>query len=580
MKDYTKKQRTLIILGITLFILIGSGLTYAGLMWATSNPINIGLTSGCFEINYTPGGAINNANVEVMDESTLINGSKFTITDGIALTYANIGIKNTCKIEGYGSLYLNVTSLSSAFTTGSSKGSLKYAILNNTSSSTTLTVAGLKGQSFDIVKTGSVISTGTINILNKKLSNTSQNKYLIVFYIDGSKIGNDVIGASFAGNISADAHQGRINADITLNNLNKFNNTITLANDTPDFTTVSGNNGKDNNGNTGLGDGTKGIYKAEDDFGTSYYFRGAVENNYVKFGKYKSDYEDIAQAGDDMYWRIIRINGDGSIRMIYAGTSAYANGDTNQVSSIGRTAYNTNYRDNGYVGYMYGNFTTPTNCNTDNSTGITTCTGGSTSYEEAHANINDSNIKTFIDNWYNNNLKDYAYALEDTIYCNDRSITPVDNFWNMTLTGTGKGIENTAYSGLTRDYIKHTPSLKCANKNDRFTVNNSIGNAKLTNPIALISTDEAYMAGAFTYNFIDDSYITNTDFYLYSGDWYWTLTPFAAAGGGAYVGNVYIDGRLVNNAVANTDGVRPVVSLSSDAISGGRGTMDDPWIVG
>ena len=209
MKDYTKKQKILIVLGVSLFILIGSGLTYAALTWAT-NPINIGLTSGCFEINYTPGGAINNANVEVMNESTLINNNKFTITDGIALTYANIGIKSTCKIEGYGSLYLNVTNLSNAFSTGSSKGSLKYAILNNTSTSTNLTVAGLKGQSFDIVKKGTITSTGTINILNKQLSNTVQNKYLIVFYIDGSLIGNDVVGASFAGNISADAHQGEI----------------------------------------------------------------------------------------------------------------------------------------------------------------------------------------------------------------------------------------------------------------------------------------------------------------------------------------------------------------------------------
>ena len=163
MKDYTKKQRILIILGLAVFILIGSGLTYAALTWATSSPINIGLTSGCFEINYTPGGAINNANVEVMNESTLISNNKFTITEGIALTYANIGIKSTCTIEGYGSLYLNVTSLSSAFTTGSSKGSLKYAILNNTSSSTTLTVAGLKGQSFDIVKKGIITSTGLKN---------------------------------------------------------------------------------------------------------------------------------------------------------------------------------------------------------------------------------------------------------------------------------------------------------------------------------------------------------------------------------------------------------------------------------
>ena len=579
MKDYTKKQKILIILGVTLFILIGSGLTYAGLMWATSNPINIGLTSGCFEINYTPGGAINNANVEVMNESTLISNNKFTITDGIALTYANIGIKSTCTIEGYGSLYLNVTNLSNAFTR-SSKGSLKYAILNNTSSVSTPSVSSLKGQSFDIVKKGTITSTGTVNILNKQLSNTSQNKYLIVFYIDGSKIGNDVVGASFAGNISADAHQGRINADITLNNLNKFNNTIKLANDTPDFTTVSGNNGKDNNGNTGLGDGTKGIYKAEDDFGTSYYFRGAVENNYVKFGKYKSDYEDIAQAGDDMYWRIIRINGDGSIRMIYAGTSAYANGDASQDSSIGDLKYNINYLDNGYVGYMYGNFTTPTNCNTDNSTGVTTCTGGSTSYEEAHANINDSNIKAYIDTWYNNNLKDYAYAIEDTIYCNDRSIAPIDNFADFTFTKTGKGIENTAYSNLKRNYIDHTPSLKCINKNDRFTVNNSIGNAKLTNPIALISTDEVYMAGAFIYNFIDDSYIKNTDFYLYNGRWYWTMTPVAAAGGSARVASVSDFGSLGDRLVDNSYVVRPVVSLSSDAISGGKGTMNDPWIVG
>ena len=565
MKDYTKKQKILIILGVAVFILIGSGLTYAGLMWATSNPINIGLTSGCFEINYTPGGAINNANVEVMDESTLINNNKFTITDGIALTYANIGIKSTCKIEGYGSLYLNVTNLSNAFSTGSSKGSLKYAILNNTSSSTILTVTNLKGQSFDIVKKGTITNTGTINILNKKLSNTVQNKYLIVFYIDGLLIGNDVVGASFAGNISADAHQGRINADITLNNLNKFNNTIKLANDTPDFTTVSGNNGKDKNGNTGLGDGTKGIYKAEDDFGTSYYFRGAVENNYVYFA--------------DFFWRIIRINGDGSIRMIYAGTSAYANGDTNQDSSIGDLAYNTNYQDNGYVGYMYGNFTTPTNCNTDNSTGITTCTGGSASYEEAHANINDSNIKTFIDNWYNNNLKDYAYAIEDTIYCNDRSIAPIDNFADFTFTKTGKGIENTAYSNSLRNYEEHTPSLKCVNKNDRFTVNNSIGNAKLTNPIALITSDEVHMAGAFSYYIFDGSYITNTDFYLYNGNMYWTMSSFGTILGISYVTSIDYLGCLNFSDVNNYLYARPVVSLSSDAISGGRGTMNDPWIV-
>ena len=91
------------------------------------------------------------------------------------------------------------------------------------------------------------------------------------------------------------------------------------------------NNGDDGNGNTNLGDGTKGIYKTEDDLGTSYYFRGAVENNYVKFANF--------------YWRIIRINGDGTIRMIYAGTSAHANGESTTDTSIGDSIYNDNGDD-------------------------------------------------------------------------------------------------------------------------------------------------------------------------------------------------------------------------------------------
>ena len=288
MKDYTKKQKILIVLGLTLFILIGSGITYAALTWATSNPINIGLTSGCFEINYTPGGTINNANVEVMNESTLINGSKFTITDGIALTYANIGIKSTCSIEGYGSLYLNVTNLSNAFTIGSSKGSLKYAILNNTSSSTTLTVAGLKGQSFDIVKKGTITSTGTINILNKKLSNTSQNKYLIVFYIDGSKIGNDVVGASFNGNISADAHQGN---NMPIEGLAKL-----IANDTFKSTkTVTLNSVNYKYDDT---------HKLMEDTAGNIRYYGASPNNYIYFNC--SDYNNQTSSTCET-WRIIGV---------------------------------------------------------------------------------------------------------------------------------------------------------------------------------------------------------------------------------------------------------------------------------
>ena len=551
MKGYTKKQKILIVLGVSLFILIGSGLTYAGLMWVTSNPINLGLTSGCFEINYTPGGAINNANVEVMNESTLISNNKFTITDGIALTYANIGIKSTCTIEGYGSLYLNVTSLSSAFSTGSSKGSLKYAILNNTSSVSTPSVTNLKGQSFDIVKTGSITSTGTINILNKQLSNSTQNKYLIVFYIDGSKIGNDVIGASFAGNISADAHQGKLDfAKETLNYLKSLNSTITLANDTPDFTKVSGNNG-------GKGDGTKGIYKAEDDLGTSYYFRGAVDNNYVKFANF--------------YWRIIRINGDGSIRMIYAGTSAHANGESETNSYISKAAYNSSYNDNTYVGYMTG------------STGATT-------YANTHSNTTDSTIKRVIDTWYKTNIEDKGYSkyVADAIYCNDRSIAndstsnAVFKESGYTNTGLGYGTNVTAYGGFKRNWVDRMPSLKCPNNNDKFTMSSTLGNGKLTYPVALITLDEIAYAGGSAYNYNTSNYIANTEFYLHTPSYgYWTLTPWAFAVGYSLVGDWITTGYFARGDVSNTAGAaRPAVSLSSVAISGGNGTISNPFTVG
>ena len=302
MRDYTKKQRTLIILGVAVFILIGSGLTYAALTWS-SGKINIGLTSGCFEINYTPGGAINNANVEIMDEGSLISNNKFTITEGIALTYANIGIKSTCSIEGYGSLYLNVTSLSSAFTTGESKGSLKYAILNNTSSSTTLTVAGLKGQSFDIVKTGTITSTGTVNILTKQLT-TSQYKYLIVFYIDGSLIGNDVIGSTFAGNISADAHQGTasVNTVELLTELYTNATKTTTALDSVTYNLAS---------SVGLMNDRKGSSSVGADAGNIRYY-GANPNNYIYFNC--SDYKNQTFSTCET-WRIIGVF-DGKVKIM------------------------------------------------------------------------------------------------------------------------------------------------------------------------------------------------------------------------------------------------------------------------
>ena len=234
------KKNKKLVLGIVLGVLLISGITYAILTW-TSDKINIGLTSNCFTIEYTKGNDINNATINLLNEEDLISNNKFTIKEGMALTYANIGIKSSCTIEGYGSLYLNITSLSDAFTTGSSKGSLKYAVLKNTSSVNTISIDNLKDQSFDIIKNASITEIGQIRLLTEQLSNISVNKYLIAIYIDNSLTGNDVIGATFNGTVSADANQGKAPVNVVslitdlYNNASKtpvINNNITYQYDT------------------------------------------------------------------------------------------------------------------------------------------------------------------------------------------------------------------------------------------------------------------------------------------------------------------------------------------------------------
>lgn len=230
-----EKNKKLIVLGVLALILIISGITYAILTW-TSSKINIGLTSGCFTIDYTKGQDIS-GNLKLLNESDLISNNKFTIKNGIGISAVNIGIKSTCTIEGYGSIYLNVTNISETFTTGDSKGALKYAVLSNTSTITTpssVTVDSLLNQSFDIVSTGSITSSDTITLLTKQLSNTEIYKYLVVIYVDNSLAGNSITSAAFTGNISADANQGKYieptpDYCFTLSNKDETNKTATLG---------------------------------------------------------------------------------------------------------------------------------------------------------------------------------------------------------------------------------------------------------------------------------------------------------------------------------------------------------------
>ena len=581
MEENNKSKKFMLFGLIVLVITIAVSSTYAYYVWTTSDNEVTKIVAGVGSATVTfDGGSDINASLRpVSDKSKGIVKEIKVKADTTGLTF---------------NMYLDITSIATelkdvSFRYEFYKGSTKLKEGN-------FSDTYLNSNTTDC----STNSTKHITLLTGESISTSNTIYTLYIWIDGANYVNPstMMGKEFNFKLHADGTDAVLTskADITLERLNTLNSTITLDTEhTPDFSTVSGNNGVKYGGENAstivaqnLGDGTKGIYVSEDDLGKSYYFRGDVDNNYVKFGTYSqnlyygkdsnSNYvtgtscaniptecQKLASTGDSMYWRIIRINGDGSIRMIYAGTEAYANGNTDKTSFIGRSAYNTNYNDNAYVGYMYG-------------------TAGSSTYEGTHKNTNNSTIKTFIDNWYKTNLSNYATYLQDTIYCNDRSVTPINSFMGMELTGNGIGTLNTAYSDVTRNYINTSrrPSLKCTNINDRFTVSIENGNGALTYPVGLVTTDELVLGGGGKIDFSDGiAYITNTNFYLFANDYYWTMTPAAFMDNTNHVDGFVIGFINTGDISDITDGlVRPTISLKSDVITGGDGTMNNPFIVG
>ena len=277
------------------------------------------------------------------------------------------------------------------------------------------------------------------------------------------------------------------------------------------------------------------LCKAKDAYGDSYYYRGNVTNNYVKFAGF--------------YWRIIRINGDGTVRVIYDGTSAHANGNSSTDRQIGKSAFNSGYNDNAYVGYMYGEV-------------------GSSTYTETHANTNNSTIKTYLDTWYENNIKrtNYEQYVKDNLFCNDRNFAQ-DN------SGTGVGTSKTHYRwhNFVNNVNNNKMMLICPQNNDAFTVNDTNkGNGVLTYGIGLVTIDEVVLAGGWSEQ--------NLKYYLYSGEYYWTMSPNFFNGSVAAGNVVLMDGNVTGyGGVDNSAGARPVLNLSSDVLKNGNGTASDPY---
>ena len=297
------------------------------------------------------------------------------------------------------------------------------------------------------------------------------------------------------------------------------------------------------------------LASAEDDYGTSYYFRGAVKNNYVEFA--------------NKCWRIVRVGGDGSVKLILHNDNTTgavnpcdaANNSTSAAfarysGATYESAFNTNYNDNAYVGFKYG-------------------TPGSNTYEATHANTNNSTILTNLETWYNNNLKTYEKVIDDTVWCNDKTNvtdTTFNPYGYSNVTGLGYAKKITYY-GATQRLVSTSgsaggtgPSLKC---------NGEL--SKINSKVGLITTDELVFAG-----YADAK--NNTTTYLQENatdTWWWSLSPRCFDDGYAYGWSVGgVGGNFGNVSVINAYGVRPSISLvSSTTISGGSGTSEEPYVV-
>ena len=584
-----KKKIIIIIILILISILTLIGSSYA-LLTKKFTSKKLSVEVGTLKVDFTEGNAITMDNVVPMTDENGMNTTPYTFT-----------ITNSGTIDSYYTIYNEEDSNNTLDTTY-----LKYKLVSN--------------DGYDSgIKRLKDIGTGTYRIVDERpLLKSKSVTYKLYLWI-ASDAGNDIQNKIYKSKIIVNSTSNRVGDTYCLDNgFNKLSDCMLVMNNHEKTTDIAKTNIKAKStpdfSKTATTD--EGLFMAEDDEGESYYYRGAVKNNYVSFAGF--------------IWRIIRRNGDGSIRMIYSGKST---SDTGEDITLGKSAYNEKYWDPTYVGYKYNedfslyenNSITGYNAfiNTekydfgtgyifDISTRKFNLTGDikQLTWKDNHdeivknnlysclnndcnivykivayqsdtimkvqpisyssnnligtlANKNDSPIKKALDNWYKYNLINYNTHIYNSTYCNDRSI------------GFGSGYlisQNTTYGAYERLYSNSLPSLKCIQDTDKFSTTNE--NAKLDYPIALITADEIAYAGGVTDK-------ENKKFYLYNGKNSYTISPsyFDSYWTLSHMFTLDLNGSLeIRKNLSNVYLIRPVINLKSDVtISLGDGTADAPY---
>lgn len=279
----------------------------------------------------------------------------------------------------------------------------------------------------------------------------------------------------------------------------------------------------------------EGMFMTSDVYGSTYYFRGAVENNWVEFAGF--------------YWRIVRINGDGSVRLIYSGTEAPT--EEEKVAKLGKDTgldiipFNLLGNSAEYAGYMY-------------ELGV------------QHGLKNDSNIKEYNDEWYYNNLINYDDYIVDNGFCYSREAY---SSFSSESKSSGIGVDEQYFQSAIL-LANNNPSLLCESNYDYYTVEDSdFGNSALLYPIALLTAEEMVLAGGKVNN-------KNASYYLYSDAYYWFGSPYSISLERASVYLIKGSSSTANYYYVNeysTYQSRPVISIDGSLSVTGDGSWDSPY---
>ncbi len=535
MKEILIKNKTIIILSLILLLLGVIGVSYAFM----SSDVVV-TTEGNANVQVIAGDGYTFEHIRNIEKLTEVSGTDYTLLD----MSSDITLTALEQIDTTYDLYYNikVNNYLEGTTTSSAKVIVK---IYNPSGAEVTSLTGLSR-----VTVGSITGfnltdyTGSIELVKDYAISTNssitQNWQVKVYLYDTVGLPN-ISNTVFDSEMNVEEHDPCWNPETSTDIILCHNGGQALieAKAEPDFTQVADTN--------------EGMFATTDTYGTAYYYRGAVDNNWLYY--------------NGIYWRIVSIAGNGAIKLLYSGTtaptSATATVMTGEHTEIGEYAFNSTYNNNAYVGYMY-------------------------TLNQRQGLGTSSLIKTTLDNWYTTNMNGVDSQIVDNIFCYDRSLAKSgyqsSNFGsaNGSYTGTGTGTVGTLYGTAARITASSSrmvaggtgPDIMCPSKTDAYTAGDTTnGNGALSKKVGLLTADEAVMAGLAHGT-------RNSTTYLYTNRWYWLGSPFGFGSNStdyARVWGVDPTGNFYDFFVSATFGVRPAVYLTSNIVLSGTGEWNDVY---